>query len=362
MKKILLFLTVSACISSASAQITLTRQHIVTPAQKVVQGTDTTSRPLSTGGANMSWDYSGLKAHTLDSQRFGVASWYEGHVNFPEANMTLIDYADESNITFLEISEQEIMVHGSLQTTDSGDIAAPFKLKLMQFPATYQSNYSSSNLVPLFTMPLGLDIDSTGPLPLIDSLQISLSFTSKSLVDGWGTLKTPLGNHACIRQTLSMITAPNVKMFTNGFGFDLPASMLAMFEGQIPTADTTYTVNFWTNDAKYGFPLMSYEYAPGDNATNSVDFMTTNARSSSIFQVSKGLSMMYPNPAIDMIHSQAGKPYTSARILDMSGKMVLEQIGSNITELDIRSLGKGMYLLQLTDDQGAVYGQMFSKQ
>ncbi len=355
MKKSLLFFILTSFFIRLSAQITLNHTHLVTPGKKLIQATHVSSHAFASAGANQTWDFTDLSADMTDSIRFGVAGWYPGHENFPLANIAMVYYSDENEISFLDITPAAVTMYGNYSMTDTGNFSTKMNMRLITFPSTYNTSFSDVNIFDAFSFPLGFDPDSAGPIPFIDSVQIRIQYNTKSTIDGWGTMKTPLGDFAALKQTTQNISSPLIKMFSNGIGFDVPVSMLALFEGQIPEGDTSYTVNFWTNDATVGFPLVTYDYTNADNSASSVDWLTAKPQSSSIRSVQTSPIHVYPNPAADYIDVISPADNGSLTIMDMSGKILIEQAVERHSRVQIGHLSRGMYMLQLSD---AVNGKL----
>jgi hypothetical protein len=350
MKKNILFLTFIAFSAHVFSQITITRSHLVVPGKKVVEAYDQTPRPLPATGTNMTWNFTGLNADLVDSLRFGVAGWYPGHSDFPNANMALIYYDNDSSIDFLGMTDTELKTYGSYMMTDSGDFSQKFELRVLTFPSTYNTSFTDVFSFPGFSFPLGFDPDSSGPIPLIDSIQVSFKYTSNSRMTGWGTVQTPDGNYSGLQQTTQTITTPNVKMFSNGFGIDLPASLFDLiFQGQLPTGDTSYTVNFWTNDATMGFPIISYDYAQGDDSISQVTWMMGKLKNSSVRSLSTDHNFAYPNPVRQYLTINCPVENGQVAIFDMNGQLVLEQTLGGLSHVSVQHLATGLYMLQLTD-------------
>jgi hypothetical protein len=62
---------------------------------------------------------------------------------------------------------------------------------------------------------------------------------------------------------------------------------------------------------------------------------------------------LYPNPARDIVSFTTGKVY-DVRVLTMTGSTVITF--SQVQRVDVSGLAAGMYMLQLSDAQGKVYG------
>ncbi|SCY90241.1 FG-GAP-like repeat-containing protein [Flavobacterium caeni] len=63
---------------------------------------------------------------------------------------------------------------------------------------------------------------------------------------------------------------------------------------------------------------------------------------------------IYPNPANNILNIKAkdGRRITSARVFDLSGKLMLMQTGEGISQLDISKLATGSYMIQVISDRG----------
>jgi hypothetical protein len=363
MKKILLFLAVFT-LHHLSAQITVNKSHLIVPGKKLTIATHNSNHAFASSGANQTWDFTDLSADDIDSIRFGVAGWYQGHASFPKANIAMVYYSDDSSINFLDITDSFLIMYGNYQITDTGNIATNFQGKLITFPSTYQTSYTDMSVFKYISFPLGFDPDSAGPIPFIDSIQISVQRDIKSKIDGWGTMKTPLGNYQALKQTMTTISSPLIKMFSNGFGINVPPALLSMFQGQIPTADTSYTVNFWTNDASVGYPLVTYDYSNSDNSAQYVDWVMTKPESSSINDLISQKFFVYPNPAKQFVTINSTVENAKLSIYDMKGQLVMEQNITAQTQVSVQQLANGLYTLQLTDlSNGQLLGtQKISKQ
>src|SRR4051812_20722169 len=113
MKKNILLIYILLLSVKGFSQITVTKQHIAGAGRKIVEATDQGdyySFPAT--GANKTWDFTDLQADYLDSFRLGVAGWYPGHQHFPEANIGLRNYDDDSLITYYNYSDSDLTLCG----------------------------------------------------------------------------------------------------------------------------------------------------------------------------------------------------------------------------------------------------------
>jgi hypothetical protein len=72
-----------------------------------------------------------------------------------------------------------------------------------------------------------------------------------------------------------------------------------------------------------------------------------NVISTGIIDVAKGSNfVIFPNPANEKVKIQTKENYTSANIIDVTGKTV-KQFSKSKNEVDISSLNKGVYFMQI---------------
>ncbi len=354
MTKNILVAALVAFALNLSAQVTITKNHMVTVGKKMTTGTDYTTRKLPSSGANQTWNFSNLSADEVDSARVGVAGWFPGHANFPKANLALVYYSShDSDINFLDINDTSLMSYGNYSLTDSGEVVTPLTFRLLSFPSTYQTTFTDVSKLPPMTFPIGFDPDSAGPIPFVDSIQMVITFNSKSNIDGWGSMTTPLGTYSALKQTIQRIATPSVKMFSGGIGINVPLSLLSGFfgGGGGPSVDTSYTVNFWTNDASVGFPIVTYDYSQGDDSTMYMDWQMSKAQSSSVNPLFVNAAFAYPNPVKQMLTIESPVATSRLSLYNMKGQLVLDQELQGNEQVSVQHLANGLYIAQLVDVQ-----------
>jgi hypothetical protein len=347
MKKILLSLSLLFSIS-AFAQITLEHVHVIATGRQYTEASDNTPRKLASSGANQTWDYTNLKASSKDSIRFGMPFWYKGHTYFPQSNYAIINSSDTSAVQFAELTTSAFYSHGFYASSDTSETIYKIKTKIFGFPSTYNSSFSESVIYPGLSIGLGIDPDSTGPIPKIDSMQISTGIDRSASINGWGTLKTPLGNFNTLKQTTLEIASQLVFVKTNGAWIKASAPILQLFGIVLPAPDSSYSVNFMTNSAGIGVPLMTYNYRPKDTAASDITWLYAIPRKSSILAIASDDISIYPNPANTALNIHSDKA-ASFEIFNALGQLIIYDKMSAETELSVASLPRGMYFVQLKD-------------
>lgn len=332
-----------------NAQITFNRSHLISAGQKIVQANHESRHAFASSGANQTWDFSDLKADYRDSLRFGLPDWYKGHENFPQANLAYINYDEDSTIYFMIATDTEVRFVGMYQYTDSSEGVMEYNSKLVGFPCTYNSAFTDNVSSVLYAFELGIDPDSTGPIPTIDSVRLKLNRTNKSLVDGWGSLKTPLGTFSALKQTTEEINKQVFEMKTGNTWMLIPKMVLDALGFPEISSDTNYSVNFWTNDASVGFPVMSYNYSKGEDSAASVNWTYRKAAASSLSNTDVLNTLVFPNPASATIQITGISADSRLEILNFEGKTVFNGTADEAGRLDISALSAGVYLLQVLD-------------
>lgn len=63
--------------------------------------------------------------------------------------------------------------------------------------------------------------------------------------------------------------------------------------------------------------------------------------------VNENSAIVYPNPVHDFLHISMTQERCQIVICDISGRILIEKMVDNQTQLDVTSLKKGMYLLKI---------------
>lgn len=350
MKKTILFAFL-LCIASLNAQITISRYNLVESGQKIVQATDNTVRVKSSSGPNQTWNFSNLKADSKDSLRFGMPFWYEGYQNFPEANIAYKDYADDGVVLYLKIDDTEVRIIGFYQFDDSSEGIVPFNSKVLSFPSTYNTNYSSSNTFPATQFELGFDPDSTGPIPFIDSIRVNITRTNNSNMNGWGTITTPMGTYSALKQTVLEITSQSFQMKTSGIWVTVPSFILNQLGFPIPEADSMYNVSFWSNNKATKFPVVTYNYSPSQDSITEVTWLAAPASATGISDNSVNSIQVYPNPVQNELYISSDFATNKVVIMNFEGKIVAEESIEQNSSVSVANLPAGIYLVQIINPE-----------
>ena len=133
-----------------------------------------------------------------------------------------------------------------------------------------------------------------------------------------------------------------------------------IFPGTIGAGQSPYYGVGW-----YYVWLPVYDTAQGDSAVKSmqkiIDRYFPNGRPApnAIINVNSTKKIeFYPNPADDFIClDEAEKPY-NVEIADLTGKVILKQIGCSDNKININALNKGLYIVKVIDNKTAKSGML----
>ncbi len=345
MKKILLFLFVFGSLTSF-AQITLEHAHIMATGRQYTEASDNFKRPIPSSGANQTWDYSALKSNSLDSIRFGMPFWYKGYTNFPTSNYGIINNSDTSSITFATLTPSSLVINGSYSSSDTSLQIFKINMKIFEFPSTYNHQFSESLILPGLSLGVGIDPDSTGPLPKIDSLQISTGINRKATMNGWGSLKTPLGTFNALKQTTLSVTSQLVFANVNGTWIQANQAILNFFNITLPSPDSTYEVQFMTNSGGIGVPLMTCNYRPKDTTASEFKWLYSTPRKSNVSSIYQNNIAVYPNPAQSILNIELPGVHRF-EFCNTIGQDLISGTIQDKTILETSEIARGVYFLKI---------------
>lgn len=341
--------------SAARAQITVTHSHTVGAGTQLIYGNDQNEYRLPVSGTNKVWDFHNLQDDYRDTFHFGQPSKAPGHSNFPNANLTQVYVPSPYYINYVNVSDSSFSYIGTYNANDSSIQQDAYVL--IYFPASYNSSHVSKVEESTDVYPIKTDPDGGGPLPYIDSLEVKTFAVNAQLTDGWGTLKLPIGDFQALKYTTSDFNQPVARILASGNWLNAPDTIYELFSNKIGPIDTSYVVDFWTNDANIGFPLLSYSYDAGDTFSSEFSFLASHAPYSGINPLHINTSFIYPNPAGQTLKINTRSVNTSIFMYDIKGQLVLVQDLNKDSDIAVGHFARGVYTLKLVDNaSGAVTG------
>jgi hypothetical protein len=348
-KHSILIAALVASIFSVQAQITITKDNLVRAGQEIVQAHDTVSSKtlLQTGGTNKTWDLSTLSKNYLDTSFIGLKAWFPGSSNFPTATHGVTSRGD-SSVTFLQLDNSTFSILGQFDYSFGGGVGN-FYTRLISLPSTYGTKYKDSSFEKGESFPLGIDPDGPGPLKKIDSLRVDVTTVTKSNIIGWGSMKTPLGTYNSLMQEQVTLTAGTYYMRTGTTWSKISNVVLALI-GFDNTVDTSLTHLWWTDAPGVGFPLVVYDFVPGDKYTSEVSWIPTNPFKSGVAEPTTSRLTIHPSPVQDVLHiNLSNTTLADIEIITLQGQSVMKTTSTGTGSLLVTELPAGIYILKAVD-------------
>lgn len=118
----------------------------------------------------------------------------------------------------------------------------------------------------------------------------------------------------------------------------------------------SYNIALYFTNASSGWE----QFAP--NAYNMIPFTITNPPTG-IEEASTDKLLIYPNPVTDILYIQSPSLVQSVQVLDISGKLLLEQkpLTTGNIPVSVSNLSKGVYLIKIETEEGTHTEKFFKK-
>lgn len=334
----------------AFSQITVTESNLIKTGQTVVQGFDSKVYKLTAGGTNQTWNFSNLVADDSDTITFGAASWFPGYSNFPKATHGIQD--DDSSFSFLTLDATKLSLLGSYDIFNGEEsVDTGFGFQLLKLPATMGTTWTENKNGIGEKSELGIDPDGPGPFPVIDSIQSIISISRKCEIDAWGKLTIPLGTYDVIRANMEQIFLFDFRVKVSGAWINPPKAVKDLIFGSTEP-DTSYQHFYWTNNSQIGFPVMNYDFTPGDDSISDITFVSQLPQFSNNTKIATTTVELYPNPAAEKIFVRAPGKFVVAILFDANAKVQATSNGLGMASFDLSNLAPGTYTVQVTDNLG----------
>jgi len=331
MKTTLFFGALFICFSSSS-QIFITSAHFIDASDVVQIGIDTNPSITHTpSGPNQTWDYGELNDYEIDFIGFGVADWFNGYSNFPNATLGTTD-ADGIQIFFRKNTDafDLIGIYGDLfgEGTNSAVGFSPYQRQL-SFPSTYGTTFTNESVINLTIE----DFDDA------DSVEVTVTTHRTSVFDAWGTITTPFGTFNAIRQYTKDSTIQSFTAYLFGFPVFNDSETVV-----------THNYSFYSDAQNARYILLQYTYDPNTELLSNVQWQMAAPVLNNPTDLTQNQITIYPNPASDNINILFEQPFFGdISISDASGKVVYDAslVGDNNLNLVLNNWTPGVYLLHL---------------
>jgi hypothetical protein len=329
------FLLFGLFMSSAlNAQIFITSAHFIDVSDVVQIGIDENPSISHTpAGPNQTWGYGELVANQTDFIALGMAEWFNGASNFPNATLGT-EGEDGTQIFFRKTTEAfDLMgVYGDLFENGTNTALAfnPYQRQLT-FPSTYGTTFTNVS-----TLNLKLE-DFEGA----DSVVVTVTTHRFSEMDAWGTLTTPFGTFPAIRQHIKDSTIQSVVAYLFGF---------PVFNESETAISHSYS--FFSDAQNARYVLLQYNYDAESDVLSGVQWQMATPVLNSVDD-SKNDYVLFPNPSSNLVNIKSENPIHGELIVfDVLGQIIYQQNLKNtdFTSVDVSAWNSGVYFFQITTE------------
>jgi hypothetical protein len=272
---------------------------------------------------------------------FTNPAWTSNGVDFPAADLAaVVNSVDGEFSAYLEHNSSTLSIIG--QAADFLGTGTPMALQvnphqvILNFPATYQSTYSGTS---------GYDMTLDGSSFGVDSVRIKQDMNRDYVIDGWGSITTPIGTYDALRVDITETAIDST--------WGMIAGIWQLFDN---SSDTRSVYDWWTDDASVGFPVVSMEVDGGGNAQR-VTYLKALPSPDGVTETLDGSKIsIYPNPTSTYVNFVIESDNASSiEVYDATGKLVnTQRIERLATTFDMSSATTGMYIYMLKDASGAL--------
>lgn len=332
LKTLLPAVLLCAAAVSLQAQITLTSSNMPAPGFTIwydqIEPDSFDLSDTGNAGANQTWNFTGFPTINIPQPTYFLDLQSTPHPDeYPTAALaSAFELSDTTDYTYWDLNSTVFAQLGTVSTTAQISYSQPFKA--FQFPTTYQSTFTQTNV----------GISGTG-----EGFPISGTASTSVTVDAYGTVTTSLGTFPCLR--VKRITELNVTIL--------------IF--QAIQRDTSW--EWWT--ASYKQPVFTYsrnyvsllgEEEYGDFAL--VLTQQTTAAGEPDQRLSVDLRVQ-PNPVRDaatLAFTLSHSGETSLTIADAQGRIVRQEqmgalpVGEQRQTIDLSGVDAGTYFAILRQE------------
>jgi hypothetical protein len=231
---------------------------------------------------------------------------------------------------------------------------------------TYQSKYNfPTSLIKTIAVPPGITIPYNGATVAVDSGRVTQTTTVYRRVDGYGTVTTPKGTYACIREKDSTIS--NTKIEAHIIDTIVILGNKVPFKLWYPASNTNgaISISYSFKDNNSIVDIATLNMDSTSNTVNNVSYREKNGATTTplgIFNLpTPSLFTIYPNPAQSHINALIGGLPEGNYVLmvyNIYGQELLSQkcsVTSNAVmaiDLSQLNLSTGNYLMTIANSNG----------
>jgi len=340
-------------VSYSLAQITFTFQDIGNAGTKVEYKNFQGTVPLGNTGADQTWDYSNQNVLPItDTAEFMSPGATPYAPSFPQANIAideggLLSYYRKANNGFF-LEGIAVDVGGIINTTPVFRLSP--SMRIIQFPSSFGSSFnlnSSSRFTFRYDTVVTVSILGAPVTVTVDSVRIVATFSGNSAMNGWGTLILPPGiSYGALRQQVNQTTTFSVEVRA----LTILGPRWIAFPISLPRL-TNNSIRYWTNGKSNSMLEITLDSANSPVRARFQPPTITSVENSLFGSIDEGI---FPNPFLDHLQISNMLKSESAKLTNLSGKMVAYSTKPLFDSFQVGKLETGLYIQEIFDESGLV--------
>ena len=316
-----------------TAQITVNSSHFFNVGDNYTRGESTTLTTNDSPGANKTWSYTSLDTNDgIEVYTYLNPSTTTSGSQFPSANIA----EEESYNSYFEFYNKTATNLDFVGIDEGGDLLIfSNPATFYSFPIAYEDNHFD-------TFEAKQVVVGDGGVGDPDSVKMTITGVKKYKVDSWGTLVLPTGSFNALRVKDTLIL--------NVLQEELYSGVWSV--SGVLYSDTNYSNVFISNDGNAKKELLTQELSEAGAVEYNTWNYTTPSNPVGINEIRPSIELViYPNPSSDKINIDSKTMFNEYVITDVTGKIIDQKKGFVSTQIDIKQLKAGNYILTLKNSE-----------
>ena len=346
--------------SSVFGQITVSDNNILSTGDVFyLFEPDSISSLISPGiaGANQYWDFSSIQVENIEISQCVDPNMTPHSSYYPNSNLCI-----EEDNSFLYFNKSTTIV----EFLGEGDSVFQQPLALLPLPLTYGATFTSGPVLALDSLIGGGIVNillnsqgltaagiSGGLAQVADSIKIEAGITSNFNVDAWGTITIPMGTFDCLRLKIERTTNTQIQVFCTDTITSTGSGWYSVPNSLLPFVDLEVEISYqwWSNNNSTKFSLVEMTVDSLNNIEGNIIVLHNTINS--IKKVNIDFIKVYPIPSNKKLIIEGTFSESNYKIYNLNGKLISHSSFYNNTKIDLGTIAKGHYLLEITTNSGS---------
>jgi hypothetical protein len=324
-------ITILTTATVAQAQLVLDRSDFASAGERFTMAYDTlvtVDTNFYKGGTGKTWSFSTMTKDSRFVTKYHNASSTPDGSMFPSADLAYQEDSTDPYMYYMETSSSEVRIIGGNDSSETSQV----NFRAFIFPLQYNTTwYDSNKFSQVFPgADLGMPFDSV-------KLDITIQFRNK--VDAEGSIQIPdySGNVLRVRRVIWN------KVDVKGKYGSFPYISLGSQE------DSTFTFDFVADNGKNW--IARFDQIQDDD----YEVLFKDLYPMSVKKIKLAQFSVYPNPAKDMFNVNLKSSSATFTVMSLNGAEVIKgELSQGLNEISCAGLARGVYMLNIVDNTGAI--------